>query len=75
MFRWRTTTEPRIRHRRSFGYDEFFEFLKSRRSVRVFKDKPVERDVITKILNAAATAPMGIPPSTTETVYSLKQTG
>ena len=54
--------------KRPFGYEEFFDFLKSRRSVRVFKDKPVERDVITKILNAAATAPMGIPPHTTETV-------
>ena len=51
-----------------FGYDEFFDFLRLRRSVRVFKDKPVERDVIQKILEAAATAPMGFPPHTTEVV-------
>ena len=53
---------------RPFGFDEFFDFLRLRRSVRVFKDKPVERDVIEKILDAAATAPMGLPPHTTEVV-------
>jgi ferredoxin len=51
-----------------FGYDEFFDFLRRRRSVRVFKDKPVEREVIQKILDAAATAPMGLPPHTTEVI-------
>ncbi len=51
-----------------FGYDEFFDFLRLRRSVRVFKDRPVERDLIEKILGAAATAPMGFPPHTTEVV-------
>jgi ferredoxin len=53
---------------RPFGYEEFFDFLRSRRSVRVFKDEPVEREVIKKILDAASTAPMGIPPHTTEIV-------
>lgn len=53
---------------RPFGYDEFFDFLRSRRSVRTFKDRPVEREVIDKILAAASTAPMGIPPHTTEVV-------
>lgn len=51
-----------------FGYDEFYDFLRLRRSVRVFKDRPVERQVIDKILQAAATAPMGFPPHTTEVV-------
>lgn len=51
-----------------FGYYEFLDFLKLRRSVRVFKDRPVERGVIEKILDAAATAPMGFPPHTTEVV-------
>jgi ferredoxin len=50
---------------RPFEYDEFFEFLRSRRSVRVFKDRPVEREVIDKILQAASTAPMAFPPHTT----------
>ena len=54
--------------KRPFGYDEFFEFLRLRRSVRVFKDLPVEREMIEKILTAAATAPMGFPPHTTEVV-------
>jgi len=54
--------------KRPFGYDEFFEFLRLRRSVRVFKDRPVEREKIEKILTAAATAPMGFPPHTTEVV-------
>jgi ferredoxin len=51
-----------------FGYEDFFDFLKLRRSVRVFKDQPVEREVIHKILAAAATAPMGVPPHTTEVI-------
>jgi ferredoxin len=49
-----------------FGYSEFFEFLKYRRSVRVFKDQPVERELTGKILEAAATAPMSFPPHSTE---------
>lgn len=51
-----------------FGYDEFLDFLRQRRSVRVFKDRPVERDLIDRILAAAATAPMGMPPHSTEVV-------
>jgi len=54
--------------KQSFEFGEFFEFLRSRRSVRVFKDRPVEREVIDKILQAASTAPMGFPPHTTEVV-------
>ena len=51
-----------------FGYDEFLDFLKLRRSVRSFKDRPVERDQVERILAAAATAPMGLPPHSTEVV-------
>jgi len=51
-----------------FGYEEFFDFLRLRRSVHTFKDKPVERGVIEKILDAAATAPMGFPPHSTEVI-------
>jgi len=50
------------------GFDGFYEFLRSRRSVRAFKDQPVERETIDKILSAGATAPMGFPPHTTEVV-------
>ena len=51
-----------------FGFDEFHEFLRRRRSVRVFKNRPVDRETIDKILQASATAPMGLPPHTTEVV-------
>jgi ferredoxin len=54
--------------RPSFGFDRFHQFLKSRRSVRLFKDKEVSREDIDRILLAAATAPMGFPPHTTEVV-------
>ncbi len=45
------------------GYDELYSLMLSRRSVRDFKDRPVERELIEKILRAAVTSPMGIPPS------------
>ena len=45
------------------NYDQLLNLLKIRRSVREFKDKPVEKDTIDKIIEAAKTAPMGIPPS------------
>jgi len=54
--------------KRTVEYGAFLEFLRSRRSVRVFKDRPVEREVVDKILRAASTAPMGFPPHTTEVV-------
>jgi NAD-dependent dihydropyrimidine dehydrogenase PreA subunit/nitroreductase len=51
-----------------FGYDKFLDFLKLRRSVRVFKNRPVEQELAEKILAASATAPMGMPPHSTEVV-------
>ncbi len=45
------------------GYDELLTLLQSRRSLREFRDKPVPRDLIDKVISVAATAPMGIPPS------------
>lgn len=36
---------------------EFFEVIAKRHSVRKFEDRPVERDVIDAVLNAAQTAP------------------
>lgn len=50
----------------SFGFEQFHEFLRTRRSIRMFKDKEVTREDIDKILTAAATAPIGFPPHTTE---------
>lgn len=45
------------------NYDQLLNLLKIRRSIREFKDKPVEKETIDKIIDAAKTAPMGIPPS------------
>lgn len=45
------------------SYEEVLALLQSRRSIREFKDKAVEDDVVEKIMKAARTAPMGIPPS------------
>jgi NAD-dependent dihydropyrimidine dehydrogenase PreA subunit/nitroreductase len=60
------TEDFRELDKQAFDYDEFLGFLNLRRSVRTFKDRPVERDLIDRILEAAATAPMGFPPHTTE---------
>ncbi len=45
------------------NYDQLSNLLERRRSIREFKDKEVEADLIEKILAAAKTAPMGLPPS------------
>ncbi|MEI6753016.1 MAG: nitroreductase family protein [Paludibacter sp.] len=44
-------------------YDNLLALLQRRRSIRKFKDKPVENEKINQILEAAQTAPMGLPPS------------
>jgi ferredoxin len=44
-------------------YDQLLGLLQHRRSIREFKEKDVEPGVIEKILTAAKTAPMGLPPS------------
>ncbi len=44
-------------------YDQLLALFQRRRSIREFKDKPVENDIVEKILVAARTAPMGLPPS------------
>jgi ferredoxin len=45
------------------SFENVFNLLLKRRSVREFEDKPVEKELIDQILSAAQTAPMGIPPS------------
>jgi len=44
-------------------YDSLFALLQRRRSIREFKNQPVELYKINQILEAAQTAPMGLPPS------------
>ena len=45
------------------GYEQLMALYQRRRSIREFKDKPVPGEYIVKIIEAAQTAPMGIPPS------------
>lgn len=44
-------------------YEQLLRVLQHRRSIRKFVDKNVEPEIIEKILTAAKTAPMGLPPS------------
>jgi len=44
-------------------YEQLLSLLQHRRSIRKFKDTPIENDVIERILTASKTAPMGLPPS------------
>lgn len=48
------------------SFEQFYSLLLSRRSIRNFKDKAVEPEVIARIVDLAATAPMGLPPSDVE---------
>jgi nitroreductase/NAD-dependent dihydropyrimidine dehydrogenase PreA subunit len=45
------------------NYQEFHSLLQSRRSIRKFKDRDIPDEQIQKILDAAQTAPVSIPPS------------
>jgi len=45
------------------SYESLLNLFKTRRSIREFKNKPIEKELIDKILDAAKTAPMGLPPS------------
>jgi nitroreductase/NAD-dependent dihydropyrimidine dehydrogenase PreA subunit len=48
-----------------FDADAMDRFLQSRRSVRHFQDRPVDPALLDRVLEMAATAPMGWPPHTT----------
>lgn len=45
------------------NYSSILSLCQRRRSIREYKDKEVEKDLIEKILFAARTSPMGLPPS------------
>ncbi|MCK9305117.1 MAG: nitroreductase family protein [Bacteroidales bacterium] len=44
-------------------YDQLLSLLQHRRSIREFTQQEITPEVIEKIITAAATAPMGLPPS------------
>jgi ferredoxin len=45
------------------SYDSLLKLYQHRRSIRDYKDKPVEQELVDQILQAAVTAPSGIPPT------------
>ncbi|GAB6154223.1 hypothetical protein JCM17380_29730 [Desulfosporosinus burensis] len=45
------------------SYEEVLNLLQRRRSIREFKALPVEKELIEKVIEAAQTSPMGLPPS------------
>jgi ferredoxin len=45
------------------GADALAALLQARRSVRRFRDEPIAPELIARVVEMAATAPMGIPPS------------
>ena len=45
------------------NFDQLINLFKRRRSIREFIDKPVDYEIIEKILDGAKTSPMGLPPS------------
>jgi nitroreductase/NAD-dependent dihydropyrimidine dehydrogenase PreA subunit len=55
------------------GYDQLLELVHSRRSIRLFKEKKVERDMIGKVLDAARFAPSGHNEQSTEFVVVQDQ--
>lgn len=55
-------------------YGMLLSLLQQRRSIREFKDTPVESILLEKVLEAAKTAPMGLPPSDVNIViFSSKE--
>lgn len=45
------------------NYGQLLSLFQRRRSIREFQDKEVEAEIVEKILDAARTSPMGLPPS------------
>ncbi len=48
------------------SYQQLYNLLFSRRSIREFKEREVEQPIIDKIIDSVSTAPMGLPPSDVE---------
>ncbi len=52
--------------KKTVDFDTLLASLRTRRSVRNYKKDPVPKDVIKSVIAAAATAPMGVPPTDVE---------
>lgn len=53
------------------NYEQLLNLMAARRSIRNFKEEEIDDESIARILDAARTAPMGLPPSEVE-VFVLK---
>jgi len=51
---------------KTIGFDPFYDSLLSRRSMRNYKKAPVPKESVRSVIQAAATAPMGVPPTDVE---------
>ncbi len=54
--------------RQPAAYEALLELMRARRTCRRFTDEPIPREVLDKVIEAAQTAPMAIPPSPVEVV-------
>ena len=45
------------------SHETLLALMQRRRAMREFKDKPVDKELVEKVIAAASTAPMGLPPS------------
>jgi len=62
---------PRVQG--TVGIDALLPFLESRRSVRVFRDEPVERAMLDRIVKVAGSAPIGFDPTTEITILDRRE--
>jgi ferredoxin len=60
--------------KKAVDFDPFYASLLSRRSVRNYKKVPVPKEVIQSVIRAAATAPMGVPPTDVEVLVMDRRT-
>ncbi|HSD63943.1 MAG TPA: nitroreductase family protein [Ignavibacteriaceae bacterium] len=59
---------PLTEFKTAADYKGLYSLMFKRRSTRDFKNKEIEQEIIDKIMLAASTSPMGIPPSDVEVV-------
>jgi nitroreductase len=59
---------PLTEYKTAADYKGLYSLMFKRRSTRDFKDREIEQEIIDKILHAASTSPMGIPPSDVEVI-------
>jgi nitroreductase/Pyruvate/2-oxoacid:ferredoxin oxidoreductase delta subunit len=52
----------------AISYESYLSLMQTRRSIRHFKKQEISAEIIDKILLAASSAPMGLPPSDVEVI-------